>query len=548
MNMLRVLLPVLLVQMLNASCAQQPDTDLGKEMNAASEAHFSADAPGAAILVTRNGQVLYERAIGLADVATKQVLDIGSVFRIGSVTKQFTAVAILQLADAGKVDLNDEIQEYVDFPRKEHPITIEHLLTHTSGIPNYTDLPSFREETYAKDISVTDMIALFSDLPLEFEPGTQWNYCNSGYILLGAVIERASGTSWDTYLSRQVFDPLGMQHTSASVQNTLLPGEVNGHVLADTAYAMRPPMNMTWPYAAGTIRSTVHDLRIWNQAVFAGKVIPEKWMEKAHTDHPLADGSQTHYGYGWQFLNVQGRRTIEHGGGIDGFVSTSLYVPEEEIHVVVLSNRESSDASALASELAAIALGEPYGGPVAALEAKAAEEYIGVYTNTEGVERYITADEQGLHSQRQGSTVRDLDHLGNDRFIVHGDVVTVTFQRTAGRVTGATLRTRRGEEQLTRTDKPLPVFKEVLLNAEALQKYAGVFELSGGMRLAFRAEGQRLFVTATRQPEIEVFAEAADRFFLKEVDARIEFHPDADGGVRRMTLIQGGELSGVRIE
>ncbi|MBK9289142.1 MAG: serine hydrolase [Flavobacteriales bacterium] len=184
--------------------------------------------------------------------------------------------------------------------------------------------------------------------------------------------------------------------------------------------------------------------------------------EKAHTEHLLTDGSATHYGYGWSMMNVQGSRTIEHGGGINGFVSRSLYLPEEDIYVAVLTNRESDDASTLAPTLAAIAMGKLYAGTVVPWIQKSSGVHRCVHEQ-DRVERYITADEKGMHSQRQGSSVRDLDHLGNDRFLAHGDVITFTFQRTDGKVTGALLRTRQSEEQLTRTDKPLPTRTGVTL-------------------------------------------------------------------------------------
>jgi CubicO group peptidase (beta-lactamase class C family) len=530
------------------SCAQGPVPPLKPAMDAVVEEQYSDNAPGASILVAQKGKVLYERAIGLQDVEGKEPLSTESVFRIGSITKQFTAVAILQLAEAGKLKLEDEVQKYVDFPKKDRPITIEHLLTHTSGIPNYTDLPSFTPEAYAKDISVRDMIATFADLPLEFEPGTRWNYSNSGYILLGAIVEKASGLSWEAYMTKHLFGPAGMTHTSAAAAGTV-PGEAKGYSEADSTYAVSLPLSLTWPYSAGAIRSTVADLYAWNKSVFANKFVPKKWIDMAFTDHRLSDGNSTGYGYGWAFMNIQGSRTIQHNGGINGFLSSGVYLPDEDIYVVVLSNNEAGDADLLATKLAALALGKPYGGAVVPLDANAAEAYTGVYVNKEGVERYITADEKGLHSQRQGSGVRDMDFLGNDRFILHNDVVTYAFIRKDGRVTGARFSGRKGDEELTRTDKPLPApRKEVKLDAATLKRYEGVFQLIGGPQLSFRADGDRLFTTAANQAEIEIFAEAPDKFFLKVVDARIEFYPEADGSVKRMSLFQGIEFKGERVQ
>ena len=513
------------------------------------QAHFTADAPGGAVLVAQGGKVLYERALGLADASTKTALTTAHQFRIGSVTKQFAAVAIMQLAEAGKLKLDDEIQQYVDFPRKEQPITIEHLLTHTSGIPNFTDGPHYTPEAYAKDIELKDVIALFADLPLEFAPGTKWSYSNSGYLLLTATIEKASGQSWTDYANEHLFKPAGMTQSSAAIMGGALPKEPIGYAEGKAGWEPAKPVSMTWPRAAGCIRSTVGDLHKWNSSVFAGKLIPKAWLDRAHKGVALADGSTNPYGFGWGFQNVQGSPTIEHNGGIDGFVSASLYLPKEDIHVAVLVNRESDDANNLAPVLAAIALGKPYGGPEIPLTEAEAMAYTGVYVNPEGVERYLTADGNKLSSMRQGSSPKPLRYLGNDRFLFEGDVITLTFQRTNGKVTGARFLSRTGDEQLTRSDKPLPKPRVAIpLKNTDLQAYAGEFELMPGFTLTFRPDGDRLFVLPTRQGELEVFGEAPHKFFLKEVDATIEFHPEADGTVKRLTFNQGGAMEGKRVK
>lgn len=530
------------------ACAQTGDGAPLQAMDAAVQAHFTADAPGGVVLVAHKDQVIYQRALGLANTTTGALLGPETVFRIGSITKQFTAVAILQLAEQGKLGLNDTIYRYLDLPEREHPITIRHLLDHTSGIPNYTSLPSFTPELYAKDISVADMIALFAHLPLEFEPGTRWSYSNSGYILLGAIIEKVSGSTWEAYLTEHLFKPAGMTHTSASANNGQLAGEALGYHRDGDGWEPATFLSMTWPYAAGTMRSTVGDLAKWNRALFAGKLLPLHRLQEAHTDHRLADGKETKYGFGWQFLDVQGTPSVEHGGGINGFVSESLYLPLADIHVVVLTNRESGDAAALAPTLAAIAMGKPYAADIKPLDPGLAVEYVGVYVNDEGVERYITADERGLHAQRQGSSLRDLDHLGEDRFIYHGDVTTIAFHRKGGRVIGARFRGRGVDEALVRSDKPVPTATEVKPDPALLPKYAGKYELSIGMVLTFRAEGDRFFGQGQGQTEFELFGEGPHKFFLKAIDARVVFHPEADGSVRRMTLYQGEAIEGVRVE
>ncbi|MBK9759006.1 MAG: serine hydrolase [Flavobacteriales bacterium] len=512
------------------------------------KSHFAADAPGGAVLVAQGGKVLYERALGMADLASGKALSTANQFRIGSVTKQFAAVSILQMAEAGKLKVSDEIQQYIDFPKKEKPITIAHLLTHTSGIPSFTSGSAYGPDAYAKDIALKDLIALFADLPLEFEPGTKWNYSNSGYILLTAIIEEVSGQQWADYANEHLFARAGMTSTTAS--NTQgSPSEAVGYSEDSTGWKPANPISMTWPLGAGNIRSTVTDLWKWNSSVFAGKLVPVARLAQAHEAVLLADGSKHPYGYGWGFQNVQGSPTIEHNGGIDGFVSASLYLPKEDIYVAVLVNRESDDANNLAPMLAAIALGKPYGWSAVPLSAGEAQDFTGVFVNSDGVERYITAEGNKVRAMRQGSRPMDLRYLGNDRFLYEGDVITLSFQRTAGKVTGAQFLARDREEQLTRSDKPLPKpHVEIALKNTDLQAYVGEYELMPGFTLTFRADGDRFFVVATRQQELEVFGEAPHKFFLKEVDASMEFHPEADGSVKRVTFIQGQKMEGKRVK
>ncbi|MEZ4757950.1 MAG: serine hydrolase [Flavobacteriales bacterium] len=528
--------------------AQVADAGMIGAFDRALSERFTADAPGGAVLIARGNTILYEKAIGLADLATGEALTTDHQFRIASVTKQFAAVAILQLAEAGKLSVGDELQKHLDFPVKDQPVTIEHLLTHTSGIPDFTRSLAYTPEAYAQDITLPELIALFADEPLEFAPGTQWSYSNSGYILLTAIIEKVSGLTWPAYAQQHLFAPAGMTASSAAITGGPLEREAVGYAEGDQGWEPAYPISLSWPRAAGCIRSTLRDLWAWNRSVLAGTLIQPANVTKAHRPFQLADGSATDYGYGWFLQNVQGSPTIEHNGGIDGFTSASLYLPQEALYVAVLVNRQTSDASDLAPLLAAIALGKPYGGPVVPLSPEAAQGYTGVFVNASGVERYITASEKGLHAQRQGSVVLDLDHLGNDHFIYHGDVITITFERTEGRVVGARFVNRRGEERLTRTNRPLPVRTELRLDPTELQRYVGTYALAEGFTITFRAEGDRLFAQATRQPEFELFGEGPHAFFLKVVDARIVFHPEADGSVKRLTLFQGGEMEGVRVQ
>ncbi len=519
-------------------------------MDAVMRSYFDANAPGAVGLVALDGQVLWTGAVGLADAKARTPLGKDDVFRIGSLTKQFTATAILQLVEDGALKLDADIRSYIEFPKKDHVITVEHLLTHTSGIPNYTDLPTFTPKLYGKDVLVKDVVATFKDLPLEFEPGTKWAYSNSGYILLGLIIEKVSGLSYEGYLQEFIFGPAGMTHTSASAANTLVENEVKGHARDGASWREAVPLSLTWPYSAGVIRSSVEDLNAWNTAVMSGLLVPPASMDRAFKDHLLKDGTPAHYGYGWMVGRLQGTGTLEHGGGINGFSSYGIFDPQDAVYAVVLSDREDAPTGAAAAELAAIAMGAPFPTAPYGVDTAALRAYAGVYVSDKGTERYLTVEGGKLWSQRQGGARYALRCVGQDQFRFENDLVILDFQRAGGVVTGARLRTRMDEEPLTRTDRPLPVApKEMALDAAVLQRYAGVYELQPGFNLTFRVDGTRFLTQGTGQPEVEAFASGPTTFFLKAVDARIEFYPEENGKVKRMKLFQGGaELEGKRIK
>ena len=311
--------------------AQDDQRDLTAALDEALLEHFSAEAPGGAVLVARGNTILYEKAIGIADLGTKQALTTAHQFRIASVTKQFAAVAILQLVEAGKLRLSDEVQRYVDFPKKAHRITLEHLLTHTSGIPDFTRTKAYTPEAYAKDVSLAELIALFANEPLAFVPGTKYSYSNSGYILLTAIMEKVSGQSWSDYARDHLFAPAGMTSSSAAITGGPLEAEAVGYAEGEQGWEPAYPISLSWPRAAGCIRSTVRDLWAWNRSVFAGKLTDATLLAQAHRPFLLSDGSPTDYGYGWFLQNVQGSPTIEHNGGIDGFTSACIYLHKEEI-------------------------------------------------------------------------------------------------------------------------------------------------------------------------------------------------------------------------
>lgn len=283
-----------------------------------------SDAPGVAVLVVHNGQVVFRKAYGYADLELRVPMRPEHVFRIASITKQFTAVAILQLAEAGKLSLDDDITRHLpDYPTHGRRITLTHLLTHTSGVPSYTDIRGW-SETLRQDRTVAQLLAVAKDSPLEFEPGRDWRYSNTNYALLGAVIEKTSGQAYGDYLRDHLFIPSGMESTTYDSAMRLIPGRVRGYSRTAGGWANAEYVSPTLPYAAGGLLSNVDDLWKWEQALASGKLIAPELLAKARSEHHLADGRGAGYGFGWQVGTLDGHATAEHGGRAHGFTGYVL--------------------------------------------------------------------------------------------------------------------------------------------------------------------------------------------------------------------------------
>lgn len=279
-------------------------------------------------------------------------------YRIGSLTKQFTALAIMQLAEDGLLSVDDPLHKYLpDYPNGEK-ITIFHLLTHTSGIPDYTSDPFFLIRSMAP-VSVDKLIESFQDLPLEYPPGEEFVYSNSGYILLGKIIELVTGEYYDLYLSNQILTPLGLAETGYDLGVPLIPNRASGYLRGSDRFLNALHMDMSHLYAAGAMYSTVTDLYRWDRALYGNSVISQNSLEQMLT--PQIAG----YGYGWYIFDVFDRYCTMHGGITSGFTSFLMRFPADDAVIIILSNIGDAPVERIARDLAAIIFDEPYLLPAA---------------------------------------------------------------------------------------------------------------------------------------------------------------------------------------
>jgi CubicO group peptidase (beta-lactamase class C family) len=332
-------------------------------LDSAARAHADqAMVPGVAVAMVRGADTLLMRGYGKVDlewdVATPA--DAGASYEIGSMTKQFTAAALLQLAEEGKVDLDADITAYLpDYDTQGHGIPVRRLLDHTSGIKGYTEMPAFgglRMVRLPRDTLVT----LVQAEPLEFEPGTALIYNNSAYFLLGLIIEKVSGQSYEEYVTEHLFKPVGMEGSYYCSERAIRKGRAHGYDATPGGLERAAYLDHTWPYAAGSLCSTVGDLVRWNQALHGGSLLSEDAYQAMITPQPLEDGTPTRYAGGLLVMGEGRHRVFTHGGGINGFLSDGRYYPQDDLTVVVLQNSTGSPGpGALTAALSSLVLGPP---------------------------------------------------------------------------------------------------------------------------------------------------------------------------------------------
>jgi D-alanyl-D-alanine carboxypeptidase len=339
-----------------------PHAELAARLDAVAAralAREGAAVAGFSVAVAWRGDVVLARGYGLADTGKKQPVTPDSIFRIGSVTKQFTAAAIMKLAAAGKVGLDDEITRYLpDYPVRGKALTIRQLLTHTSGVKSYTELPWFHQHMHER-IPRAELVAKFAAEPLDFDPGARWHYSNSGYYLLGLVIEKASGQSYADYLEASVFRPAGLAHTSYCPDAQDYPRAAVGYSPKAGKLELPAPLSMDHPFAAGALCSTATDLVTWARALAGHRIVDEAAWKQMTTPVVLADGTKFAYGFGLFFADLSGHPSIGHNGGINGFASALIVYPADDLYIAVLVNSEGSVADLLSTELARAALRIP---------------------------------------------------------------------------------------------------------------------------------------------------------------------------------------------
>ena len=422
--MKKIIALVLTLCIVQVSFAQEPNEKIDALINAYAKLHkFNGS-----VLVAQHGTILLNKGYGYRNAADKVVNDEHTIFQLGSITKQFTAAVILKLQQEKKLSVSDKLSKYFPGYPKGDSITIEQLMTHTSGIYNYTNDEKFMANEVTKPTNREKIMALFKDKPLDFSPGSSWSYSNSGYSMLGYIIEAVTKKPYEQAVRKYIFTPLQMTHSGFDFTHLKSTEKATGYFkLDDKENLPAPIVDSSVSFSAGAIYSTTGDLYRWHAALEQNKVLSKAQQEKAYT--PV----KNKYGYGWGIDSVEGKRRVGHGGGIHGFVTNISRVPEDDVCIVLLSNASDVALQDITKSIFAILYKNEYELPKERITIKIPEEtlkqYEGEYEIRPELHVIISVKDGELAAAPTGQPTNILHAEKEDFFFVKSPDIQIEFTR-----------------------------------------------------------------------------------------------------------------------
>ncbi|MCA9217350.1 MAG: serine hydrolase, partial [Planctomycetales bacterium] len=481
---------------------------------------------------------------GSENLEKKIPASVSTKFRIGSVSKQFTAAAILKLQEEGKLSVSDKLSKFLpDFPRGDE-VTLEHLLIHTSGIKSYTSKPGF-VATMTKPTTEIDLINSFKNDPYDFDPGDRYSYNNSGYFLLGHIVGNVSGKGYADYLQEAFFTPLGMSNSGVHSPELDLEHEAVGYKIENRKPSLATDWHMSQAGGAGAIYSTISDLHKWNEALFNGKVLSADSLQMAHSPKTLNDGSLSNYGYGWAIGSHRGLQTINHSGGLDGFLSYLIRYPSENTTIVVFVNASPTGhlppPTEIAKQLGETVLWEKMDEQAVrvvnkSVDSSTFQDFVGLYDYGAPILLDVTLVDEQLYAQLTGQNRFPIYPLDDNTFFWKVVDAEAEFVRDEdGKVTSVIHR-QNGSVQ---THKRIPDAAKVVLTDEQLEAFVGTYDyVSAVMRVT--RDGNQLYAQLTGQAKFKIYPQSERKFAWAGIKAEVEFVKDDNGNVTKGIHTQGG--------
>ncbi|MEA3297553.1 MAG: serine hydrolase domain-containing protein [candidate division Zixibacteria bacterium] len=507
-----------------------------------------------AVLVARDGKVILASGYGFANEEFGEENTNDTKFMIGSITKQFTASAILRLQEKGLLKVQDPINQYLlDYPRfAGGKVTIHHLLTHTSGIPNYTEDPELLAKR-TTPVSPSTLMKLVMSKPLEFEPGSKFSYSNSGYIILGAIIESVSGQSYEAFLHHEILKPSGMLNSGYARREAGLPHRADGYTVDnDRDMIAAPAISYSVLHTAGALYSTISDMLLWDKALTESTVLSSESVQAMFTDYGYE------YGYGWFMDSLYGRSHLFHGGFLDGFNTTIDRWPDDKLLVIVFSNEDEVPIKKMARGLASICFfGRPYFFPSRktsiSTEPGCLAAYEGAYQPGLGDIHLIMLEDDTLHIYLPGRKQdRLLPEALDSFFLLSDNTIVINFNRdNKGQVVGYELWDEGITIQTLKLDslrayQQLRLYKAQAVTQLELRAVAGTYQLESQMLdssqvfyLEIVLENKQLYASLVGFDRIELHPCSALEFFHRTIDFRLFFTTDNSGDVINCILEMG---------
>jgi CubicO group peptidase (beta-lactamase class C family) len=421
------LIAILCICKFNVALAQQDD--IQKKVDEYIDAHIQMNQFSGSILIAKNDQIVVNKGYGYANYGFEIKNNPETKFRIGSLTKGFTAVAILQLEENSLLSVDDKLQKYIpDYPRGDE-ITIKHLLTHTSGVPNHTEFEDFNKERRVFGYSILETIETFKNKPFEFTPGEKFNYSNSNYILLGFIIEHVSKMSYAEYIKQNIFEPLKMNNSGFENPERIVKNFAQGYCFKNNEIEKAKFRDMSNAHASGALYSTTEDLYIWDRALYSEELINNKSKEKMFTEF------KDNYGFGWGIVNVFNHKMIAHSGEIDGSTSNISRFINDDITIIILSNFEHTPINRINKDLIAIIFNEKYTVPEIIKTIKLTEDilqtYIGKYELKPDFVFKVSCSDGRLFCQPTGQPKLELVPISESEFILKEVEAKISFSKNS---------------------------------------------------------------------------------------------------------------------
>jgi D-alanyl-D-alanine carboxypeptidase len=531
--------------------------DFKAKADAFVESAWPADGPGASVIVVEHGRTVYVRGRGLADVAAGTPITPDTVFRLGSISKQFSAAVVMQLVQEGKLSLDDPLSKFLpDYPQPGASATVRQLLNHTSGVQPYTAIPGWMVEANTNRPYTTEqMIAVFRDLPAVTPPGQAWAYNNSGYVLVGAIIEAVTGKPWYQAVEERIAKPLRLRTIRYGVGEESIPNMARGYTEGEQGQQPARRIHMSVPHAAGGLVGNVRDLARWGQALHHGKVVGPEAYAKMIAPTGMPDGKTMPYGFGLGREAIRGHGTIGHSGGIFGFSTESVYVPDEDLFIAVFANSDdpATKPSIAALRLTAMALGQPFPDLKPMEVAPASIEPLsGVYrVGADGGERSFYARGGELFTRRGDSPEMKVYSAGGDLFFYGPNSLTWFAIRRDSAGAHVMEMHQNGEDSAESAVRSGPVPPEAPpfpVPRATLERYVGTYAFGQATAtIAWGAAPDSLTVQLTGQQVRPLRAKSATEFLVEGVGAGIVFHGET-GPAERLVIHQGGrEIQATRV-